>query len=173
MTIIDIVDQSIDKLNNNEDLKEFFNDLKAGCLHKIVERRLLKDADIAFPKMDLYHPADTSGLPDIYSRKYNKGLEIKCTFGWPRYSKRKIDGKSTYVRISDDANVFWTNGTPQENNEYFLFIKLAIKDGNLIAERIYYGNLSYKNDWFIHKTKSKTDLRISKKTVKNKCKQLR
>lgn len=173
MTITQIVDKSIEKLNSNEDLKEFFVDLKAGCLHKIVERRLLKDAGIALPNFDLTHPADNSGLPDIYSQKYDKGLEIKCTFGWPTYSTRKINGHKTSVRISDDKNVQWTNGTPQTNRENFLFIKLAIKDDLLVAERIYYGNVSYKDDWKIHTSKSKIDLRINEATVKSLCKQLR
>ena len=173
MTINQIVDNSIKKLNSNEDLREFFNDLKAGCLHKIVERRLLKDGTLAFPNMELIHPADNSGKPDIYSLKYKRGLEIKCTFGWPTYSKRKINGKKVNVRISDDKNVQWTNGTPQKNIEDFLFIKLTIKNGDLIAERIYYGKLSYKDDWKIHTSNNKTDLRITESIVKNKCKQLR
>ena len=173
MTINQLVDISINKLNANEDLKEFFEDLKAGCLHKIVERRLLKDGEMTFPNLELIHPSDISGLPDIYSKKYNKGLEIKCTFGWPTYSKRKINSKKINVRISDDKNVQWTNGTPQINRENFLFIKLGIKNGLLVAERIYYGNISYKDDWKIHTSNSKIDLRISEKMVKNKCKQLR
>lgn len=173
MTITQLVDISINKLNCNEDLKEFFNDLKVGCLHKIVERRLLKDADIAFPHLDLIHPADNSGLPDIFSLKYNKGLEIKCTFGWPTYASKKINGKKQSVRVSNDKCVQWTNGTPQTNKENFLFIKLGIKNGLLVAERIYYGNISYKDDWKLHTSKSKKDLRISESVVKNICKKLR
>ena len=173
MTINQIADRSIAKLNDNEDLREFFEDLKAGCLHKIVERRLLKDGEMTFPNLELIHPADISGLPDIYSQKYNKGLEIKCTFGWPTYSTRKINGQKVRVRISNDKDVQWTNCTPQTNRENFLFIKLAIKNGLLVAERIYYGNISYKDDWKIHTSKSKKDLRIRESVVKKICKQLK
>jgi len=169
-TIKGIVDHTLDWMNKQKTYKEDYPDIKSGCLHKIVERRIKERFKYLWPHLNIYHPDDNSGLPDIYTDIYRVGLEVKATFGWPTWSYH-TDGSK--IKTSDDGSVYWTNGTVQESTENFLFIKLALKNGNLIAERIYFGKFSY-NNWNIHWSNFEAKgMRISESTVKKLCKRLK
>ena len=167
-TIKNIIEHTINWMNNQQIYVEDYQDIKTGSLHKIVERRIKERFKYLWPYLNIYHPKDNSGLPDIYTDRYKRGIEVKCTFGWPTWSYHKDGSK---IKTSDDGAVRWTNGTIQNSTEYFLFIKLKLNENNLlVAERIYFGKMSY-NEWKI-KPKDKS-MYISESTVKNICKKLR
>jgi hypothetical protein len=166
-TIKNIVEHTINWMNNQSIYVEDYQDIKAGCLHKIVERRIKERAKYLWPNLNIYHPDDNSGLPDIYTDYYQKGIEIKCTFGWPTWSYHK-DG--TKIKTSEDNSVRWTNGTTQSSTEYFLFIKLKLVNNQLVAERIYFGKMSY-NKWKIKP--GDNSMYICESVVKNICKQIK
>ena len=117
-TFKDIVDHTLNWMNNQQIYREDYNDLKAGAIQKIIERRIIERFKFLWPNLNIYHPADNSYKPDLFTDVYNKGIEIKTTFGWPEYRYTK-NGR---IKKSDDGNVIWTNSTTQETNEYFLFI---------------------------------------------------
>lgn len=166
-TIKDIIEHTLNWMNNQRIYREDYNDIISGSIQKIIERRIIERFKFLWPYLNIYHPSDKSGKPDLFTDVYNKGIEIKTTFGWPTY-KYKKDG--TKIKTSNDGNVTWTNSTTQETDEYFLFIKLSLNDNKLYADRIYFGKLSYK-DWKI-KPKSGA-MYIKETTVKNLCNQLK
>jgi hypothetical protein len=166
MTLLDIINTTIERMNNNEVYTEIiYPDGKAGMIQKAIEIELKRTAKQIKPQMDIIHPEDNTGLPDIYSQKYNKGIEVKVTLGWPTYYKKKTGER---IKTSDDGCVVWQNGTVQSSNEYFLFIKASIKDNKLVSDNIWFGYMSY-NDWHIHPTGG---MRIRKNVVKKLCKQI-
>lgn len=165
-TIRGIIEHTLNWMNNQRIYQEDYNDIKTGCVQKIIERRIIERFKYLWPHLNIYHPSDTSYKPDLFTDIYNKGIEIKTTFGWPSYRYTK-NGK---IKISDDAIIRWTNGTIQSSNEYFLFIKLSLKNNRLNADKIYFGNMSY-SDWKI-KPKSRS-MYITENTVKQYCTKLK
>ena len=165
-TLKDIVDHTINWMNNQQIYREDYNDLKAGAIQKIIERRIIERFKFLWPNLNIYHPADNSYKPDLFTDVYNKGIEIKATFGWPEYRYTK-KGR---IKKSDDGMVRWTNGTIQFSSEYFLFIKLSLKDNKLQADRIYFGKMSYK-DWV--EKPCNGSMYISENKVKYLCKQIK
>lgn len=165
-TLKHIVDHTINWMNKQQIYREDYNDLKAGAIQKIIERRIIERFKFLWPDLNIYHPADNSYKPDLFTDIYNKGIEIKTTFGWPEYRYTK-NGR---IKKSDDGIVRWTNGTVQFSSEYFLFIKLSLNDNKLYADRIYFGKMSY-NDWT--KKTCNGSMYISENDVKHFCKQIK
>ena len=161
-TIRSIVESTIDKMNSDKTYRRIYPYTKAGTLHKLVEIEILDHVQELYPHLNLYHPADNSGKPDIYTDVYHTGVEVKATFGWEYIHRGK-----------PRCQIRWTNGTVQNSTENFLFIKLGFKNDKLVAENIWFGNFSY-DKWTIHwNNGSPHGMRISDKIVKKLCKQIK
>lgn len=168
MTLLQILNETVERMNKNEVYREIiYPDGKAGMIQKAIEIELKRTFQKRYPNALVEHPEDNTGLPDIYSYYYGKGIEVKCTKGWPEYRYNK---KKERRLISEDGIVRWTNGTIQESDEKmpFLFIKFAIIDNKLIFKMAFFGMVSY-NDWTPHCGK---DMRITLNTVKKLCKRI-
>ena len=163
MTLRDILTITEDRMNKNEYCTEvIFPYGKSGMIQKVIEIEIKRTFQSIYPNYEIAHPEDNSGLPDIYSYYYEKGIEVKCTKGWPTYKKG--------IKITDDGDIKWTNGTIQCSDEKlpFLFIKFSIIDNKIQFKMAFFGNISY-NDWSIHSNK---DMRISIYKVKKLCKRI-
>lgn len=173
MTIKEIMHMTRDRMNDNETYTEgIFPEGSAGLTQKLIEIEFKKTFKNEYPHAGIIHPADNSGLPDIWSEYYGHGIEVKCTKGWPTYYYKK-DG--TRIKTSDDHRVVWTQGTIQQSDEKFpfWFVKFSIINNELKFDYAYFGLLSY-NDWTIHKGQKgiETDMRITLSKVKKLCKQI-
>lgn len=163
MTLKEILLITEERMNKNEYCTEvIFPYGKAGMIQKIIEIEIKKTFQNLYPSAEIIHPEDNSGLPDIWSNIYNKGIEVKCTKGWPTYRKGE--------KITNDGDVKWTNSTIQLSEEKlpFLFIKFSIIDNKIVFKMAFFGNISY-NDWTIN---AHTDMRISVHKVKKLCKRI-
>ncbi len=168
MTLKKILDITCDRMNKNEYCQRIiFPEGKAGMIQKAIELEVRDTLKEVYPYALIGHPEDNTGLPDIYSYYYGKGIEVKCTKGWPEYRYNK---KKERRLISNDGVVRWTNGTIQRSDEKkpFLFIKFSIIDNRLVFKMAFFGMVSY-NDWTPHCGK---DMRITLNTVKKLCKRI-
>ena len=165
--IKDILNTVIDNINTNPEYRSDIEKYKSGTIHKIIENKLLDAGKIIYPNLQLYHPEDKKGLADICSQLYNKGIEVKITFGWK-------NGNSEKYR---DCDIEWTNGTMQHKTEYFLFINVDVdEDGDLFVKNCWFCHFSY-DDWNTHTCNGKQDKRLSlaglkKLAITKYCKQI-
>ena len=167
MTLKEIIIETVNRMNSNELYTNVIYSFgKCGVIQKCLEHEIMQTLQKHYPKHNIYHPEDNSGLPDIYVdvNGNGHGIEIKTTKGWPKYSYRK-SGK---VKLSDDSNVHWSNGTIQTSTENFLYIKFTINGKLLVIDNAWFGRMSYK-DWYVHKGRS---LRISKNIINKTCRKL-
>ena len=74
-TIKNIIEHTINWMNNQQIYVEDYQDIKTCSLHKIVERRIKERFKYLWPYLNIYHPKDNSGLPDIYTDRYKRGIE--------------------------------------------------------------------------------------------------
>lgn len=156
--IIDICQTSINRLNIQ--YGGLLIDSGGGSVNKRVEEEILKVLNLFKSYLNCYHPADKLAKSDIQSRLYPRyGCEVKVCTGW---------GKNKQIE--------WRNGTVQSSIENFLFIYAPIEKGKIVLKNIWFGRFSY-SDWVPHqnggtKELPTYDLRICRKQIKNKCKQL-
>lgn len=154
--IISIVQTAINRLNIQ--YGGLLEDSGGGKINKAIEEEIVKIHNRFKPSLGCFHPADRLAMADIQSQVYPRyGCEIKVCTGW---------GKNKQIE--------WRNGTVQTSTENFLFIYAPIENGIIILKNIWFGRFSY-NEWLPHYTNvehTSCDLRICRKQIKNKCKQL-
>ena len=174
MTFKEIINETVQRMNDNEYCTEIiYPNGKAGMIPKAIEIELKKTFSKYYPHADIIHPEDNSGLPDIYSLFYNKGIEIKVTQGWSSRYQRK-DGTFKYGK----PQATWSNGSVRHDTEYFLFIRYTIENNQMSIVSAYFGKLSYddRRGWRYHYAKKDEEkiagMRITEGRVRNICKQI-
>ena len=157
----EIILEAVNRMNNEPYCKEvIFPYGKEGLIQKLIEIEITRQCAIVYPHYEIHHPADNSGLPDVYSDVLKQGFEIKTTSGY-KYLDRH--GKEREA-------VRWVNRAMTDVSDdiiKFLFIKFSIEDNMLIVSDAWYGDITYK-DW----KQQKRVAYITKNKVNSLCKKI-